>query len=311
MGDVTFTAQTRFENNLRLQLNQQTSKLASTALRRDVAGAEKTKLDNLIDNAKTSKKTERNADVNYDATGYDGIWVVAPDPDYLATLVDGQDKLMTGVDLQGGEIMKHAGAIARAKDDAWLAGFYGNLITGKTGTTLNAFPAANVVPVAFDGAGGATPLTINLAKIRRARRILARNFVNLDQPLYMALTSGEIEVLTGLATVMSSDYQKTQNVRMSADGKRLEGIFGFEFIEVELGNPLLANSTLTVDGSGYRKIPFWTADGMVMPVWEELFTSVDKLPTKHFSAQVYSRTQIAASRTDQNRCGYILCVDPA
>jgi hypothetical protein len=310
MGDITFTAQTNFESNMRLELQQKESKLAPKAIQRNVAGAEKTKVDNLIANQKMRKKTERNGDVTHDTTGWDGIWVAKPDPSYLATLVDTEDKLMTSVDIQGGEVMTHSAAVRRAKDDDFLAGFYGDMITGKQGTVLNAFPAANVVPVDFQGPGVATANDgLNVAKIRRARRILARNFVDLDQTLYMAITSAQVEDITKDAKATNADFLNALKPKWSEDGKYLTGLAGFEFEEIELGNPLFDNAALTLDGNGYRKVPFWSADGMVQATWEELFTSVDPLPTKHFSAQVYSRCQQVFSRTDNNRCGYVLCVE--
>ena len=308
MGDITFTAQTRFENNMRLELQQNEAKLAPTAIQRDAAGAEKTKFDNLIENATMREKTERNSDVVYDNTGWDGVWLAAPNPKYLATLVDKQDKLLTGVDLQGGEIMRHTGAYNRSRDADFLDGFFGDMITGKSGTTLNAFPSGNVVPVDFQGPGAAAVVGgMNVAKLRRARRLLAENFVDTEQPLYVALTAAQIEELTADAKANNRDYTDAAKALWSADGKTILAIAGFKIIEIELGNPLLGDSaTLTVDGSGYRKNPFWSADGMVEGTWERLFTSVDMLPGKHFSAQVYSRRQSAFSRTDQNRCGYIL-----
>lgn len=310
MGDVTFTAATKFESNMRLELQQSTPKLAPTSVQRNVAGAEKTKLDNIIASAKTRKKTERNGDVIHDTTGWDGIWVAKPDPDYLATLVDNEDKLLTNVDIQGGDVMAHSKAIIRAKDDAFIGGFFGDMITGKTGTTLNAFPGANVVAVDFQGPGvAAANGGLSIAKVRRARRILAKNFVDLDQPLYMALTSAQVEDLTADAKATNRDFLDALMPKWSADGKYITGMAGFQFVEVELGNPLYDNAGLTLDGNGYRKVPFWSADGMVQATWEDLFTSVDPLPTKHFSAQVYSRCQQVFSRTDQNRCGYVLCVE--
>jgi hypothetical protein len=312
MGDITFTAETRFESNMRLELQQKESKLAPKAIQRDTAGAEKTKLDNLISNHQMRKKTARNSDVEHDQTGWDGVWVAKPDPDYLATLVDDEDKLLTKVDIQGGEVMGHSAAVRRAKDGCFISGFFGDMITGKTGTVLNAFPAANIVPVDYQGPGVATAVAgLNVPKIRRARRFLSRNYVDLDQSLYLGLTGQQIEDLTADAKATNADFLNALKPKWSEDGKYLLGLAGFEFIEIELGNPLLyadgVDLTLTTDGNAYRKLPFWSADGMVMATWEELFTSVDKLPTKHFSAQVYSRCQQVASRTDNNRCGYILC----
>lgn len=310
MGDVTFTAQTRFESNMRMELQEQTSKLAPKAVARNVAGAEKTKLDNLIANHKMRRKTERNGNVVHDTTGWDGIWVAKPDPAYLATLVDDEDKLLTAVDLQGGETMAHAGAVRREKDDAFIGGFFGDMITGKQGTVLNAFPAGNVVDVGLQSDGTIGAATgMNVAKVRRCRRILARNFVNLDQSIYLGLTSEQVEELSIDAKASNRDFADAIKMQWSSDGKYIIGIAGFEIVEIELGNPMYDNAglTLTTDGNNYRKLPFWTADGMVMATWEELFTSIDKLPTQHFSAQVYSRCQQVASRTDNNRCGYVLC----
>lgn len=311
MGDITFTAATRFDANMRMELQQKESKLYSKLQKRDVAGAEKTKIDNIIASHQTRKKTERNGQVVHDETGWDGIWVAKPDPDYLATLVDQEDKLLTNVDIQGGDVMSHAGAINRAKDDAFLAGFFGSMITGKNGTTLNAFNAANTVAVDWQGpnvaATGAYGMSV--VKMRHARRILTKNYVDLDQPLYVVLTGQQVEELSIDAKAANRDFTEVSMPKWSADGKYLTGLAGFEIIEMELLNPLLANGGLavTTDGNNYLQLPFFTADGLVAAVWEELFTSVDKLPTQHFSAQVYSRCQQVVSRTDQNRCGVILC----
>lgn len=310
MGDVTFTAQTKFENNMRLRLNQVKPKLAIHAAERDCAGKEKHKIDNLIDNEKTRKKTERETDVQYDQTGWDGIWVAKPDADYKAKLIDNDDKLMTEVDLEGGEIMKQSAAINRAWDDAFIGGFFGDLITGKNGTTLNPFPVANVVPVDLRVTGtGATGM--NVKKLKRAKRFLIQNFVDIEnQEIFLAITAQALEDLEGEIEATNADY-KSLGARFTPDGKMILGMLGFTFVPIELANPLFDNEPLTrtTDGNNYRKLPFWSADGMVMCPWERLFTSVDPMPGKHHAHQVYSRTTVTSSRTDQNRCGYILVAE--
>lgn len=312
MGTPDFTAQIKFENSMRLELQQQKSLLFPTAIKKDAAGAEKKKLDNLISNHTARRKTARNSAVTHDSTGWDGIWVVEDDPYYLATLVDDDDKVQTEVDLGGGELMAHAGTIARSKDIAFLEGFYGDMITGKAGTVLNAFPAGNIVPVDYKGVDVAVGVTgMNVAKLRRARRILAGNFVDMAQMFYVGLTSLQIEELEQDAKAINDDYKTAVKPVWSADGKHLLSIAGFNIIEIELGNPLYGTAAdLTFDDvNDYRKCPFWTADGMVAAIWEDLVTAVDKLPEMHYSTQVYSRTKLVCSRTDNNRCGYILCAE--
>jgi hypothetical protein len=104
------------------------------------------------------------------------------------------------------------------------------------------------LPVDYSRAGVAPAVSgMNVAKIRRARRILARNFVDLDQSLYMALTSQQIEDLTGDAKATNTDFLNAVKPKWSEDGKYLIGLAGFEFIEIELGNPLFDNAGLTLD----------------------------------------------------------------
>lgn len=307
-GDVSFTAQTRFESNMRLELNQQKSLLFPTALKRNVAGADKTKLDNLISNSKPRRKTGRGETHVQDTTGFDGIWVAKDDPYYLSTYQDTEDQLLTAVDLKGAETMNHAGTTARSKDMAWLYGFYGDMITGKTGTTLNAFPAGNVVPATLQSDGTtAAAVGMNVAKVRRARRILARNFVDMSQTFYLVLTAIQVEELTQDAKAINNQYQDSTKVVWSADGKHLISIAGFVIIEMELSNPLYDTAAaLSFDTpNSYRRCPFFTADGMVAAIWEELFTKVAEDDQRHFGYQVYSRTDLVCSRTDSNRCGYI------
>jgi hypothetical protein len=199
------------------------------------------------------------------------------------------------------------------KDDDLLAASTATMITGKQGTVLNAFPG-----------GQRRARSIGKARCcyreRRSERREDPPALGVSSPvtlsisissLYMAITSAQTEDMTKDAKATNTDFLNALKPKWSDDGKYLDRPRRFRVqVEIELGNPLFQNAGLTLDVNGYRKvIPFWSADGMVMATWEELFTSVDKLPTKHFSAQVYSRCQQVASRTDNNRCGYVLCVE--
>lgn len=91
------------------------------------------------------------------------------------------------------------------------------------------------------------------------------------------------------------------------DGKFLISVAGFAIIEIELSNPLFNGAQdLTYDVANTERLnPFWTADGMVAAEWENLFTRIAEDTERHFGYQVYSRTDLVCSRTDNNRCGYI------
>lgn len=291
----------KYDTNVRLAMNQNKAKLWGLGMPEEGSG-EKKKLDDIAGSGKTTKVRNRNGDTQYGESQHDRVWVAMPEPDEYARLVDSQDQLASGIEIAGTYVLDGAAAIERAKDDAFIGGLFNPMITGKNGTVSTVFSGGNIVPV-DKGAAGATRM--NVDKVRAARKILAKNFVDINQPLYMALTAEQIEDLTGQVQVTSSDFMKLQG-RMSADGKWLSGLLGFEFVEIELSNPLFDNAPLTLDGNGYRKNPFWAKNGMASVTWEDLFTDVVRLPAKRYSTQVYARTQVTATRRDNGRVGYVL-----
>lgn len=308
-SQIPNTYVTKFTSNMRMALSQQESKLASRA-NEEMGSGEMYQLQNIVGNGKVKKRSTRNADIVYDDATHDRVWVAQPGQDYDADLVDKIDKVASGIELQGAYVQKQAGTIKRAYDGAWIGGydgtggFYGNMLTGKTGSVASPFAAANIIPVTT---GAASATGMNIAKIIEARTILVQGHVNTEQEFYLGVTAQEVKDLFGQVEATSADFREGLSVRLSKDGKSLLGLLGFEFVEIELNNPDLPWYDLTKDGSGYQKNPFWTKDGMSMVYWDKLETSIDRIPTKHNAIQVYSATMVTATRTDNARCGIILC----
>jgi len=292
----------KYEDSMRLALQQQESRLYSLCPTTQGVG-EKVKLDDIVGNVKGQKRATRNQDTNITDATHDRVWVVAPDPIDNGFLVDTMDQLESGIQLQSAYVMANAGMIARAKDDAWLAGFYGNMLTGKNGTTNTAFSGSMVVPVAT---GAASAARMNVEKLRAARKLLMKGFVDPNEEWYAAFTAEQIDDLTGQVLVLSSDYAGTVKPRWSSDGKQLLGLAGFTFVEIELSNTLFDNAGLTLDSSNYRKNPFWAKSGVRAVPWEDMYSSLSIRHDKGDSAQIYARTAIACTRTDNAKCGYIL-----
>lgn len=308
-SQIPNTYVTKFTSNMRMALSQQESKLASRA-NEEMGSGEMYQLQNIVGNGKVKFRNTRNSDIVYDDPTHDRVWVAQPGQAYDADLIDKIDKVASGIELQGAYVQKQAGVIKRAYDGAWIGGydgtggFYGNMLTGKTGATLSPFASANIIPVTT---GAASATGMNIAKIIEARTILVQGHVNTEQPFYLGVTAQEVKDLFGQVEATSADFREGLSVRLSRDGKSLLGLLGFEFVEIELNNPDLPWYDLTKDGSGYQKNPFWTQDGMSMVYWDKLETSIDRIPTKHNNIQVYSATMVTATRTDNARCGIILC----
>lgn len=300
-NQVTQTHRTKYSENVSMLLQQKTAKLLRCCTEDDVSG-EIYKVTDQIGDVAAQKIQTRHGDVKYQNTPHDGRWLAAPEPVYYADLVDKFDKLMSGIELEGKYAKTGVATINRGTTDAIIAGIFGTAQTGVKGTVQTVFDTNNVVPV-NQGAGTNTNLSVK--KLAVANEILRANFVDPEEDeLWMAITASQNRALLGELEATSKDYAATgTEIREGMINK----LFGFNFEHVELGNPLLENAALTLDGSGFRKVPFWAKSGIFVGFWEREFTSIDQLPTKHFSSQVYARRQVAATRTEEGKVGYILC----
>lgn len=301
---VPTTFVTKFESNMRLALNQTQPILYGLALPKDGVGSEKKQIDDIIGHVKSRKGSAdgRHGDAQPNNVAHTRVWVAKPDFDYAMEYVDNNDQVQAMIDLQSGYMQTAVATINRAKDDAFIGGFYGNMITGKDGTVNSVFPAGNVIANDVGGVAG-TPTGLNLAKVRAAAKLLGQKFNDAAEPAYMAVTADDKDQLLQELVVISADFGASgAEVR---DGS-LRRLFGFTFVECEIENPLFWNAASVDAGAGVRKTPFWKRSGMIRVPWWEQKTSIDRLPQKHGSIQVYASTCIACSRTDDGKVGYIL-----
>lgn len=301
---VPTTFVTLFENNMRLALQQSQARLYGLAMPKSGVGSEKKQIDDIIGHVKSMKGSAdgRHGDTQYANTAHSRLWVAKPDFDYYAELVDNNDQVQAAIDLQSGYMQTAMATIQRAKDDAFIAGFFGNMIAGKDGTTLTPFPSGNVIGSDVGGVA-ATATGMNIAKLRAARKLLQQQYNDANEEAYMVVTADDLDQLLNEMPVVSKDFGAEGGELR--DGK-LRRLMGFTFVELETENPLFWNASLIDAGSGNRKTPFWKKSGMIRVPWWEQKTTIDRLPQKHGSIQVYASTCIACSRTDSGKVGYVL-----
>lgn len=301
---VTTAHISTFRNNMQLALQQKVSKLSPYAMPFDASG-KLFELTNLIGQVLPQRNTTRHGQTKYNDTPHARRWLAKTPEYYYAELVDTEDQLVSGIDLKGAYTMAAASTVARARDIAFLEGFYGVNLTGETGGTQTPFAAGNIVAVDV-GAGGATGL--NIAKLREAQRIFRANFVDLDaEELFMAVTAEQVADLQAQVEVTSQDFNKT-DTPVIREG-RLTKLMGFNFVEMEFGNAASVGAevaALTLDGSGYRRVPAWAKSGMAFGTWGTS-SSIDKLPQLQMSVQVWGGIHCAASRTEEGKCVQVLC----
>jgi hypothetical protein len=300
---VPTTFVTTFENNMRLAMNQHKSLWFDVLPERTGTGSELKQLDDVIGQVMSRKGSDdgRHGDVQYANTGHSRVWVAKPDFHYYAELVDNDDQVQAAINLTSGYMQTGVATINRGKDDEAIAGFFGSMITGKSGQTTTPFPSGNVIGA--DVGGVATVATgLNIAKLRAARRKRAENFVDMSRRAKMIVTADDTDQLLNEMPVTSREFGAEGGELR--DGK-LRALMGFDFIEMETANPLFHNAGLVDAGSGNRKTPWWE-DGMLVRVPWYMKTTIDRMPGKHGSTQVYASLCAAVTRTDDAAVGYIL-----
>lgn len=299
--NVTPAMQVKFNNNVVMQLQQQRSMLEGAVQAQDDNGAEKVKVQDIVGNTAPNEADERHGDTKYNNPTYDGVWIPKLPELYYADLVDNADKLGTSIDLQGTSTKSGAGTVQRAKDQRILEGFFGPIISGKLGTTVTPFPGGQVIAATVGGAG--PDVKMNTAKLIAANVLLSKSYADIDAKRYMVLTAEDNAALLSEIPATSADFK-------GAFGGTFENGFikqmlGWEFLHVELDNPLLGPVPALATNGTKRKNPFWVSGGLVANFWQRLRTSIDLVPTKVLSAQVFAGTTLAATRTQPGMSGYV------
>jgi hypothetical protein len=294
--------QSRYNNNVQMQLQQQKSVLLDATVQSDDASADKIKMMDIVGNTAPNEADERHGDTKYNNPDYDGVWIPKPAELYYADLIDNADKLATSIDLKGTSTRSGAGTVARARDQRILEGFYGPVISGKNGTVITPFPGTQVVPDTVGGASGAQRM--NVAKLQAANVLLSKSYVDPMAPRWMVLTAEDSAALMSEVPATSADFAGAFGGVF--ENGLIQSMLGWKFKHLELDNPMLGPVAALSTAGADRKTPFWVEGGLLVNHWQRLRTSIDTVPTKVLSVQVFAGTTLGATRTQAGMSGYVL-----
>jgi hypothetical protein len=301
---VPATFQVKFKNDVELALQQTRDALVPNTTVQYDASAEKVKVKDIVGSNTGHEAEDRHGDTKYSETPFDGVWLPKSPEFYDSDLIDNDDRLQTSIDLTGATMQTLLATIQRGRTRRVLEGFYGPIISGKTGTVVTPFPGSAEIPATTGGASGAQKM--NTAKLRAASKYLLQNYVAPEIPRYMVLTADDNDALLTEVPATSSDFKASFSASIDQYGM-IRSMLGWNFIHVELDNPLLVTvPDLATDGSGYRRNPFWAKPGLVTNYWQETRTMLDMLPQKRGSVQAFIGTTLAATRTQPGMSGTVL-----
>jgi hypothetical protein len=237
----------------------------------------------------------RHGDTQYVQTPHSRRWIDLQDKGW-ADLVDELDKIKMLADPTSPYSALAVSALNRAKDDIILTAARGN---ARSNAGLLALPTTQKIAV------GATSLT--LAKLLATKEILDANEVDDDASSdgqndtmatrVIGVNSKMLTNLYGTTEIKSIDYN---SVKALAQGK-IDTFLGFKFVRTERLFRDVAATT--------RFALAWSKGCVGFGLGKDITASVDTLPTKNYSAQVYARMSAGGARLEDEGVVEIACLE--
>lgn len=265
-------------------LAQQDMSRLRMAVRLESVSAERASFDQL---GLTSMKQRigRHVDTEYSDTPHERRWV-APIAYDVADLVDKPDKVRVLNDPTNEYTRSFAKAAGRNIDDVIISRFDAVAVTGADGAGTEAYDTTMTVLVG--GAG------MTLDKILEAKENLD-NREEDDDERYIVCGSRQFRDMLSLVEFTSADFN---TMRALTSGK-IEGFCGFNFIRSE-------RLPITAAG-GTRSCFYWQKSAMLLGEAETGTATIDRMPNKRNSIQVFYSQDLGATRMRETGVGIIQC----
>lgn len=294
---VTEAMVQQYGTNFRTLFQQRQSRLAPWCqLEGGIVGQSKSV--ERIGKAEAYDITSRHADTKYVEVPHSRRWLDLQDKGW-AELVDEMDKIRMLADPTSPYASLAVMALNRQKDDIILAAARGN---ARSNTGLIALPSSQKIAV------GGTSLT--LAKLLATKEILDANEVDDDQSMALdgqsnseqsarviVVNAKMLTNLYGTTEIKSIDYN---NVKALAQGQ-IDTFLGFKFVRSER---LYRDSTVNT-----RFAVAFSKSCIGLGIGKDIVSSIDPLPGKNYSVQVYARMSIAATRLEDEGVVEIGCYE--
>jgi hypothetical protein len=240
--------------------------------------------------------TSRHADTKYVEVPHSRRWIDLVDKGW-AELIDEMDKIRMIADPTSPYAALATAALNRQIDDIILGAARGN---ARTNAGLSALPSTQKIAV-----GGAS---LTLAKLLTTKEVLDGNEVDDDQSMALdgqstseassrciAVNAKMLTNLYGTTEIKSVDYN---SVKALSQGQ-IDTFLGFKFVRSER---IAKDATAT---TGYAVA--WSKSCVALGIGKDIMTSIDPLPGKNYSVQVYARMSIGATRLEDEGVVEIAC----
>jgi hypothetical protein len=281
--------------NFHILGQQMPSRLESTVrMEPGIVGQSKTV--ERLGSAEAQQINNRHADTSYVTVPHSRRWIDLTDYSW-AELVDEMDKIKMLADPTSPYLTLGRAALNRKKDDVIIAAARGTARTGAAGASTVALPSAQKIAVGSSG--------LTIAKLLTAKQIL--DIAELDEEMgptatgqmqtdrVCVVSAQQIANLLNTTEIKSADFN---TVRALAQGQ-IDTFLGFKFIRTERV-PKVSTSRFCLA---------YCRKAMALGIGMDIRTSIDTLPTKNLSVQVYARESLGAVRVEDAGVVEIACLE--
>lgn len=290
-----------YQENIEMRFQQKQSKLRRTVMEEDQEG-EYDYYDRAGPAEEAKDKEGTNIDTDYTEMPFDRRRVGCT-PSYYSTLIDRNKKLRLVTDPTSIYVRNAIATINRKIDRKIITAIKATSYAGKNGETSVAYSTDQDVAVDYVETGSATASNLTIGKLRRASQLIAdKDQLEDDEKVYFLGAINQRTALLRTTETTSSDYN---TVKALVKGE-INEFLGFEFIWFG-GNPQGYNAMLPKSGNN-RDCYYYTESALQLAMQEDgIFTSIDRMPGKHYSVQVYASIDCGATRMWEEKVGTVLC----
>jgi hypothetical protein len=188
-------------------------------------------------------------------------------------------------------------AINRRMDDEAIRAFFADRLMGESAGTTDSFASGFQVSVNTGG----TASGLNVEKIQTGLRILREQEVDTQvEQIHCVISPKQEQNLMNEIEVTSSDFTAK---RIIDSGTLMNSNF--------MGINWIVSNRLSVDGSSYRRVPFYSTGGMCFATWDGgLKTDVSqRKDLRGHPWQVYGEGHFGSVRRDALKVVEIKCAE--
>lgn len=286
----------QYASAVELLAQQMSPRIAPTFMQMTAEGKAATVV-NLIEAIEAEERTTRYDDIVPGDPTQTRPWVFPRHFD-RAVFFDTLDAMQMNANPQSEYVNALVAAINRKMDDEAIRAFFADRLLGENGTTTESFESAMQVGVNVGG----TASGLNVEKLQSAFEIARALEVGTEQPeqFNCVISPKQEKNLMNEIEVTSSDFTAKRII----DSGTMVGS-GF------MGINWIISNRLGVDGSSYRRVPFYTKGGLAFATWGggRKTNVTQRMDKRGLPWQAYCEGHFGAVRRDKKRVIEIKCAE--